>query len=455
MTERADIIICGAGIAGISAAYFLLQKNRQRKIVLVDERPPLSLTSDKSTECYRNWWPGPGSAMTDLMNRSVLLLQEIAEKSNNLFLLNQRGYLYATASEQEANAMRLEAEQISALGAGPLRSHHSSLSDYPDAHAEGYFPSLDGADWIDRPDLILSLFPYLNPDVRAALHVRRAGWFSAQQLGMYMLDQCRQKGLTLIKDRVTGITQAGERATGVTLAGGQSISCGSLIIAGGPFTKELTDGMGIDLPLINELHMKASIRDPHVVIPRSAPLIIWKDRQSINWTSEEQAFLAADPESAYLTREMNGGCHTRPEGGPGSQILLLLWEYHTNTSSQPQIPPVLDNFYPEIALRGMSTAIPGLSRYIGKLTRPWIDGGYYTRTPENRPLIGPLPVSGTFISGAYSGYGLMAACGAGELCAAHVDGDALPPYSSAFALARYQDPAYNRMIESMSNTGQL
>jgi hypothetical protein len=27
--------------------------------VIVGERPPLSRTSDKSTECYRNWWPGP------------------------------------------------------------------------------------------------------------------------------------------------------------------------------------------------------------------------------------------------------------------------------------------------------------------------------------------------------------------------------------------------------------
>jgi hypothetical protein len=31
-------------------------------IVLVDERPPLLLTSDKSAECYRNWWLGTGDA---------------------------------------------------------------------------------------------------------------------------------------------------------------------------------------------------------------------------------------------------------------------------------------------------------------------------------------------------------------------------------------------------------
>jgi glycine/D-amino acid oxidase-like deaminating enzyme len=46
-----DIIICGAGIAGISAAYSLAVRQGIRRVLLIDERAPLSLTSDKSTEC--------------------------------------------------------------------------------------------------------------------------------------------------------------------------------------------------------------------------------------------------------------------------------------------------------------------------------------------------------------------------------------------------------------------
>jgi len=45
---------------------------------VVDERPPLTLTSDKSAECYRNWWPGPGDDQVALMNRSIDLLEELA-----------------------------------------------------------------------------------------------------------------------------------------------------------------------------------------------------------------------------------------------------------------------------------------------------------------------------------------------------------------------------------------
>ena len=72
MTDK--IVICGAGIAGISAAYHLSVVYGRDSVVLVEEGNPLSLTSDKSTEAYRNWWPGPDRAMTAFMNHSINLL---------------------------------------------------------------------------------------------------------------------------------------------------------------------------------------------------------------------------------------------------------------------------------------------------------------------------------------------------------------------------------------------
>ena len=60
-------------------------------------------------------------------------------------------------------------------------------------------------------------------------------------------------------------------------------------------------------------------------------------------------------------------------------------------------------------------------------------------TNENWPLIGPLGVDGAFICGALSGYGCMAACAAGSICASWVaDGD-LPDYAKQLSLARYDD----------------
>src|SRR5450756_2055747 len=95
--STADVVICGAGICGIAAAYHLTVTQKIKNVVLIDERPPLTLTSDKSTEAYRNWWPGPGDAMVQLMNRSIDWLERWADATHNRFLLNRRGYAYFTA----------------------------------------------------------------------------------------------------------------------------------------------------------------------------------------------------------------------------------------------------------------------------------------------------------------------------------------------------------------------
>src|SRR5512140_2645052 len=102
MTPQAEVLICGAGIAGVALAYELAVRRGRRGIVLVDRDEPLALTSDKSTECYRNWWPGPDGAMIALMNRSIDRLEEFARATGNRFRLNRRGYVYASADPARA-----------------------------------------------------------------------------------------------------------------------------------------------------------------------------------------------------------------------------------------------------------------------------------------------------------------------------------------------------------------
>lgn len=135
-------------------------------------------------------------------------------------------------------------------------------------------------------------------------------------------------------------------------------------------------------------------------------------------------------------------------------MVLVLWTYETRPV-EPSFPLVFDPAYPEVSLRGLSTALPALAAYFERMPQPSLDGGYYTKTAENRPLIGPLPVEGVYLIGALSGYGLMASCAAGELLAAHVNGDSLPPYAPAFHLERYQDPAYRRLLDNWGDAGQL
>jgi glycine/D-amino acid oxidase-like deaminating enzyme len=164
--------------------------------------------------------------------------------------------------------------------------------------------------------------------------------------------------------------------------------------------------------------------------------------------------LAESTESAHLLAPFPGGIHFRPEGGHGATTLLLLWAYHLEPLA-PRFPVPIDPEFNEIVLRGMTTLVPGLGVYLDRLPKTYVDGGYYTKTAENRPLIGLLPVDGAYIFAALSGYGLMAACAGGELLAAHVAGAPLPAYAPAFALARYDDPAYAARLKAWGATGQL
>jgi glycine/D-amino acid oxidase-like deaminating enzyme len=458
MTNSArKIVICGAGIAGASAAYYLAVEHGLSNVVIVEEGNPLSLTSDKSTEAYRNWWPGPDRAMTAFMNRSIDLLEGMAHATGNRINLNRRGYLFATADASKVGALRDTAMIAEARGSGPVRMHTTPSSTYTPSPERGFDFSLTGADIVTDTSLIRRHYPCLAPETLALLHVRRAGWLSAQQLGMTMLEAAREHGARLLRGKVVGIDAAGGRVRSVQVEQqGEllALEATNLVIAAGPMQRELARLIGVELPVTAERHQKISFPDTQGVVPRAAPMLIWLDGQRLPWSDDERAALAEDDETRWLLDEFPSGVHGRPDGSGGSTTLLVLFNYD-NGQSDIVFPLPEPQHYPEIALRGMSTMVPGLAAYIGKGARPYIDGGYYIKTRENRPLIGPLPVEGAYISGAFSGFGVMASCAGGELLARHVTEGALPDYAPAFLLSRYQDPAYCALLDNWGDGGQL
>ncbi len=451
MSQTADVVICGAGITGIAAAHFL-SKAGIRNILLLDERPPLSFTSDRSTECYRNWWPD--AEMLALMNRSIDLMEALAEESGNVFRMNRRGYLYVTANESTIPVLETASRLTSTLGAGPMRVHQSSPLYYQPSSLEEIYDELTGADLLIGQEVVHRYFPYLTERAVAALHVRRAGWLSAQQLGMYLLETARQRGVRFQSGHVSGVAVANGSVSAVRLSSGERIDTPVFVNAAGPYLRKVGKLLDIDLPVHTELHLKAAIKDPLGVVGRDAPLLIWTDPQSLPWEGDERQALSEDDETRWLTESFPSGVHTRPEGGEDSQTILMSWEYQTRVM-EPLWPPALDEHYPEVALRGLAAMLPRMREYFGRMPRPQLDGGYYTKTRENRPLVGPMGVDGAYMIGAVSGYGIMSACGVGDLLAAHVTGAKLPGYASAFALARYDDPEYLKKLENFSDDSQL
>lgn len=444
------MVVGGAGIAGVATAYFLTVEMGVERVVLCDPRPPLTLTSDKSTECYRNWWPS--ESMVGLMNRSIDLFDGLAADSNNAFNLNRRGYLYVTADPRRADHFEASGREISELGAGPLRVHDGRT---PDPSYQPKDPAPGGADLITDYRLIRKHFPYLTDRAVAVLHARRAGWFSAQQFGAFLLDKAKGAGLTVLSRRVAGVDVRGSKVCSVALDDGEIIRTRSMVNAAGPLVNEVAALVGEELPVRSELHLKVAFKEHRRVIPSAAPLLIWSDPQQIDWSPEVAETLSEDRETRFVLDELPGSCHGRPEGAAESPYVLALWEYHRRVM-QPSFPVPLDPMYAEVVMRGMSTMVPGLSAYRERMPYSSVDGGYYTKTAENLPLIGPMKTNGLFVVGALSGFGIMAAAAAGELTALHVTGGTRPAYAAAFLPSRYEAPGYLEAIQlGSSDTGQL
>ena len=416
---KAGAVVCGAGIAGVSTAFHLARAGID-DVMVVDPRPPLTLTSDKSTECYRNWWPN--APMAALMNRSIDLLEEMAIESSDAFHLNRRGYLFVTADHHRLERMATDAVDMGHLGADFYRDGES----------------------------LRRKFPYITESAVGGLHARRAGWFSAQQLGSWML---AVSGVKVLRATVTGVETVGGRVVGVVLDKSTRINTPVFVNAAGPMLGQVGRLVDVDLPVYSEVHLKVGFRDHLGLFPRDAPMLIWTDPQVIDWSDAERTQLEADG-GIDLLGEMPPGCHGRPEGGVDSSWLLALWEYD-RIVQEPSWPLPADPLYPEVVMKGMTTMVPGLAAYRDRLPQPVVDGGYYTKTRENRPLIGPLHMEGAYVVGALSGFGVMAAAAAGELVSLYATERELPGYASAFGLGRYEDPVYLAEIEDLAETGQI
>ncbi len=446
--KTADVVICGAGSAGVAAAYFLAQRGIT-DVLIIDKHPPLSQTSAKSGENYRNWWPN--STMVRFMNRSIDIMDDLAKATNDIFNMEQRGYLYIT--DKPTHELQDYFHHYKDLDVGDIRIHDGGEN----GNARQYAPpssqsGLNGADVLAHRQIIQKNFPHISADVQTAVHARRAGAVSAQQLGMFLLEEAKKHGATLITGDVVGVEadNQGVKAVEVVIDGVQhKIQTRCFINAAGPFVPEIASYLDIELPIFSILQQKIAIQDIHGVIPRDVPFTIIMDGQYLDWSEQEKEELQLDSEFEWLLDKFPGGLHIKPEGGKDSPWIKLGWAIN-KVVEQPVWKPEAAPAFPDIVLRGAAKFVPGLKQYLDNLPQPIVRyAGYYTKTKENLPVIGPMGVDGAYVVGALSGFGTMASCAAGELIAAWVIGDDLPDYADALSLKRY-DPASGSVI----NAGQ-
>ncbi|MGB0386985.1 MAG: FAD-dependent oxidoreductase, partial [Ardenticatenaceae bacterium] len=123
MSQHFDVIICGAGSIGVAATYYLAQQKGIRKVLLVDKHAPLSQTSAKSGENYRNWWPQ--EVMVRFTNRSIDLMDALADESGNVFQMSRRGYAYVSSQAEARDGVLATVDHYGRLDVGQVRVHEA------------------------------------------------------------------------------------------------------------------------------------------------------------------------------------------------------------------------------------------------------------------------------------------------------------------------------------------
>ncbi|MFK7853564.1 MAG: NAD(P)/FAD-dependent oxidoreductase [Granulosicoccus sp.] len=451
--QHCDVVIIGAGIVGICTAYYLKLHRPQLRVTIVDEGAPMALTSAHSGENYRNWWPHP--VMTAFTDYSIDLMESIALKTDNRISLSRRGYALAT---RMANIDGLVKELVGGYAKDSnefLRVHDKESTTHyqPSVHAD-WSVAPAGVDVITNQSLIRKNFPTFDQSIRHVIHVRRAGSLSAQQMGQYMLEQFRVAGGKRLTGRVRAIQHSSEfdiQLDGQTVL----LRAQRLVNAAGPFINSIATMLGSALPIRNELQQKIAFEDVERTIPREMPFSIDLDSQHIDWNDEERDSLLSEHGTAWLAEKMPGSIHCRPDGGDAGKWIKLGWAFN-QAEGTPLREPELDEAFPEIVLRGATRLNPLLKAYHDRFPRNMHHyGGYYTLTEENWPLIGETAVKGAYVVGAMSGFGTMAACAAGDICARLVVDEAVPGFARALSIQRYDDQPLMKELRAQSSRGIL
>ena len=434
-----QITIIGAGIIGICTAYYLAKNHKLSNIVLIDRNNPMSLTSAASGENYRNWWPQP--EMFAFINRSIDLMEDIAKATKNRINMTRRGYALST---RQTNIDALIGELNNGMDSsdGKLLRYHNNFtsSHYIESLTQNWETVPSGVDILQNRQLIQSVFPSYAKDVQSIVHIRRGGDIDSQQLGQIMIEYLRQEGVRFETGDVLSVQKSsGYEIEYRTVDEIKKVKSDIIVNAAGPHAREVASMLGVKLDLVNVYQQKIAFEDTLKTIPRDLPFSIDLDPQTLDWSVDEREYLSDNAETSWLLDTLPGATHCRPDGGVTGSWVKLGWAYNQKPDLDPQEQKTEASF-PEVVLRGTSRLQPSLKAYYGKLPSRRVHyGGWYNMTNENWPLIGPMQRNGAFMNCAMSGFGTMASCAAGELCAKWIAGDTMPSYATNFSFKRYDN----------------
>ena len=349
----ADVVVIGGGIVGVATAFWCSRAGLET--VLVEMRDGLStLTTPQSIECFRAQFTEP--AMSALAQESIQVFENLAEVigiPDYDISLRHKGYLFVTDDAGMMDPLRRAVEAHHRLGV--------TDSEY-----------LAG-------DELHRRFPYLAESAVAATFRQRDGSLSSHEA-----TQGFAKGSDadfLLCTRATELLRDAQGICGAVTDRG-TIATRTVVNAAGPFAGAVGRMAGLDLPLEPVRRQKVFIA-PKPQIPQDAPLSI-DIVQDVYW---------------------------RPETGGA----YIAWVDPNEPVGEPMEEVPTDQYYAAIVLDKLVRLFPFWEEVAEDLKKEDVrpSAGQYVYTPDEQPLIGPVPqVPGFYLNcGYWAGVMLSPAAG--------------------------------------------
>ena len=417
LPARADVVIIGGGIVGVTTALFLAE--RGHSVVLCEKG---WIGGEQSS---RNWgWcrtMGRDAREIPLALESLRLWRGINERVGRETGFRQAGIVYLCETDEEVVAQEAWLEQARQYQVDARLLRGSAMSE---------------------------LVPGATRPFRAALHTPSDGRAEPSQAAPAVAEAARAHGAGIQTGcAVRGIDLQAGRVAGVVTEKGR-IACDAAVLAGGVWSRLFLRNAGVDLP---QLQVLASVFRTAPInggpeITGAANVFAWRKRLDGGYTiARRNANIAEITPDAFrllldywpTLRKNYGEIRVRLSGR-----FVAAWRMRKRWSLDETTPfEVVRVLDPEPRQATLDEAKAALPKYFPafagmQVAESW--GGMIDVTPDAVPVIGPAKhIPGLFIATGFSGHGFGIGPGAGRLMADLVAGDRPVVNPAPFRLERF------------------